>query len=134
VPAVHNKTTGNNNTATGATTLDDNTIGIENTATGVSALTSNTMGNNNTANGHNALSQNTTGNNNIALGDSAGTNLTTGSNNIDIGNAGVSSDSKAIRIGTAATQRKTFIAGISGATVASGVGVIVGNNGQLGTV
>src|SRR5439155_18798196 len=34
----------------------------------------------------------------------------------------------------AATQRKTFIAGISGATVASGVGVIVGANGQLGTV
>src|SRR5207245_2090914 len=28
----------------------------------------------------------------------------------------------------------TFIAGIRGATVASGVGVIVGSNGQLGTV
>ena len=32
------------------------------------------------------------------------------------------------------TQRKTFIAGIHGATVANGVGVIVGTTGQLGTV
>jgi Chaperone of endosialidase len=33
-----------------------------------------------------------------------------------------------------ATQQATFIAGIRGATVVSGVGVIVGTNGQLGTV
>src|SRR5205814_3797987 len=38
------------------------------------------------------------------------------------------------RIGTVGTQTATFIAGISGATVASGVGVIVGSNGRLGTV
>src|SRR5207244_10776808 len=36
--------------------------------------------------------------------------------------------------GTAGTQTNTFIAGISGATVPSGVGVIVGSNGQLGTM
>src|SRR6266581_6647000 len=64
----------------------------------------------------------------------AGMNLTTGNANIDIGNVGVAAESRTIRIGTAGTQRKTFIAGISGATVASGVGVIVGSNGQLGTV
>src|SRR5439155_7329872 len=58
----------------------------------------------------------------------------TGSNNIDIGNLGVARDSRRIRIGTAGTQTNTFIAGISGATVPSGVGVIVGSNGQLGTV
>jgi hypothetical protein len=39
-----------------------------------------------------------------------------------------------IRIGKSGTQQKTFIAGISGKTVASGVGVIVGSSGQLGTV
>jgi len=39
-----------------------------------------------------------------------------------------------IRIGKQGTQTGTFIAGIRGATVASGVGVIVGTNGQLGTV
>src|SRR4029077_13096176 len=31
-------------------------------------------------------------------------------------------------------QQKTFIAGISGKTVASGVGVIINSQGQLGTV
>ena len=68
------------------------------------------------------------------MGVSAGINLTTGSNNIDIGNAGVAGESNTIRIGTAGTQTATFIAGITGATVPGGVGVIVGNNGQLGTV
>ena len=63
-----------------------------------------------------------------------GINLTSGSNNIDIGNPGLVGESKRIRIGTAGTQKATFIAGISGATVPNGVGVIVGSNGQLGTV
>jgi hypothetical protein len=62
-------------------------------------------------------------------------NLTTGSNNIYIGNLGSSaSESGKIRIGTTGTQRATFIAGISGATVANGVGVIIDSNGHLGTV
>ena len=77
---------------------------------------------------------NTTGSSNIALGASAGQNLTTGSNNIDIGNAGVAGESNTIRIGTVGTQTNTFIAGISGVTVAGGVGVIVDTNGHLGTV
>jgi uncharacterized coiled-coil protein SlyX len=57
-----------------------------------------------------------------------------GSDNIDIGNAGVAGESKTIRIGTTGTQARTFIAGLSGVTVAGGVGVIVGTNGKLGTV
>jgi hypothetical protein len=92
------------------------------------------MGRNNTATGLNALHSNTTGGSNIALGFNAGGNLTTGSNNIDIGALGVAGDAGKIRIGKQGTQNGTFIAGISGATVASGVGVIVGSNGQLGTV
>jgi hypothetical protein len=36
--------------------------------------------------------------------------------------------------GTTGTQKATFIAGISGVTVPSGVGVIVGTDGKLGTV
>jgi len=43
-------------------------------------------------------------------------------------------ESRAIRIGATGTHAKTFIAGISGATVPDGVGVIVGANGKLGTV
>ena len=68
------------------------------------------------------------------MGDNAGQNLTTGSNNIDIGAPGVAGEANTIRIGKSGTQKKTFIAGIRGATVASGVGVIVGTTGQLGTV
>ncbi len=83
-----------------------------------------------------ALENNVSGNNNVGLGYLAGQNLTTGSNNIDIGanvlgNAG---EANTIRIGKSGTQQKTFIAGISGKTVASGVGVIVNSSGQLGTV
>jgi uncharacterized coiled-coil protein SlyX len=58
---------------------------------------------------------------NIALGSNAGANLTTGSNNIDIGNRGVAGDAAKIRIGKVSTQTATFIAGIHGVTVASGV-------------
>jgi hypothetical protein len=85
------------------------------------------------ADGFDALFHNTTGSNNTALGTSAGQNLTTGSNNIDIANSGVAGEAAKIRIGTVGTQKATFIAGIRGVTVAGGVGVIVGTNGQLGT-
>jgi hypothetical protein len=76
---------------------------------------------------------NTTGSFNIALGDNAGFNLTTGSNNIDIGNVGVAGEAKTIRIGKQGTQTATFIAGINGATVPTGVAVIVDGSGHLGT-
>jgi hypothetical protein len=91
------------------------------------------MGANNTATGRNALANNSTGNNNIALGASAGSNLTTGSNNVDINNRRMTGESNTIRIGTTGIQTTTLIAGISGATVPTGVAVIVGANGHLGT-
>src|SRR5439155_24392422 len=75
-----------------------------------------------------------TGASNIAIGYLAGTNLITGSNNIDIDSAGVAGESARIRIGTKGTQKATFIAGISGVTVAGGVGVIIDTSGHLGTV
>ena len=78
---------------------------------------------------------NHTGSSNIAVGSQAGANLTTGSNNIDIG-ASLAMRERLTQSGSvrSGTQRKTFIAGIRGATVANGVGVIVGTTGQLGTV
>jgi hypothetical protein len=132
--ALYSNTTGDANTAIGYQALVQNTTGGNNTATGFEALVNNTIGINNTASGVDALLNNTSGNSNIALGASAGSALTTGSNNIDIGNAGVAGESKHIRIGISGTQTKAFIAGISGATVPGGVEVIVGTNGQLGTV
>jgi Chaperone of endosialidase len=132
--ALFHNTIGTNNTATGGAALFSNTTGTNNTATSFEALFTNTTGSNNTACGELALENNTNGSSNIGLGFLAGSNLTTGSNNIDIGAPGVAAEANTIRIGKSATQKKTFIAGIRGVTVASGVGVIVGSSGQLGTV
>jgi hypothetical protein len=134
VQALYNNTIGSENTAQGYSVLYSNTSGGNNTAQGFQALYSNTTGGSNTAVGLNALFANTTGNNNIALGFGAGLNRTTGSNNIDIGNAGAAGKSNVIRIGTNGTQKNTYIAGISGVTVAGGVGVIIDSGGHLGTV
>jgi Chaperone of endosialidase len=149
--ALYSSATGGQNTAAGYQALQFNTIGSANTATGDSALFSNTTGNSNTAigfdallnnrtgegntaDGQGALLQNTTGANNIALGASAGSNLATGSNNIDIGALGAAGESNTIRIGKAGVQKTAYMQGIRGATVASGVTVIVGTDGHLGTV
>jgi hypothetical protein len=130
--ALDENAVGNNNTATGYLALSHNIAGY-NTASGAYALWDNTTGIGNTAIGNDSLQNNTIGNNNIALGDSAGVNLTTGSNNIDIGNVGGAGESSTIRIG-GSSQTGTFIAGISGATVPGGIGVIVDSSGHLGTV
>jgi len=124
----------NFNTAEGTDALFSLTTGLYNTALGFNVLYYNTTGNNNTASGSEALSSNTTGSNNIALGMSAGSNLTTGSNNIDIGSKGLAGEANTIRIGKNGTQTTTHIAGISGVTVAGGVGVIIDANGHLGTM
>ena len=132
--ALLSNITGSQNTADGVQALQSNLEGNANTASGFYALISNQYGNHNTAVGFSALYSNTTGNNNIAVGVSAGTNLTTGCGNIDIGNGGVAGESKTIRLGTNQTHRATFIAGINGATVAEGVGVVIDSSGHLGTV
>src|SRR5438132_1413401 len=131
--ALFSNTTGGGNTATGSDALYSNTTGNYNTASGQGSLLSNTTGRNNTADGQNALHNNTTGSFNMALGENAGFNLTTGSNNIEIGNRGVAGEAKTIRIGKQGTQTATFIAGVSGATVPTGVAVIVDSSGHLGT-
>src|SRR5262249_46794038 len=123
---------GSNNTAVGQGAAISND-GNDNAAVRFRALLINSTSNDNTAVGSNALITTTTSNN-IGLGFEAGQNLTTGSNNIDIGNPGVAGESNTIRIGQQGTQNGTGIAGIYGATVASGVGVIVGPNGRLGTL
>jgi hypothetical protein len=152
--ALNENTTGSYNTANGTNALRYNTTGKYNTATGGNAmvfgngqnnsaygfesLQNNATGNNNTAIGFDALFNNNSGSNNLALGYQAGLNFTTGSNNIVIG-AGVlggSGDANKIRIGKQGTQTATYIAGISGKTVASAsaVAVFVDSTGKLGTV
>jgi trimeric autotransporter adhesin len=126
-------TTGSFNTANGDDALLSNINGNDNTASGDSALLNNTTGTNNTAIGAFALQHNRTGSNNVALGFGAGENLTTGNRNIDIGNPGVAREANTIRIGRVGDQAATFIAGISGATVPTGVPVVVDTDGHLGT-
>ncbi len=125
---------GNENVVVGHFAMYNDEGSQQNVALGNSALHGNFTGINNTALGYSALYGVTTGDNNIGIGIMAGNNLTTGSNNIDIANLGVAGESKTIRIGTKATHRATYIAGISGATVAGGVGVVIDQSGHLGTV
>ena len=125
------------NTAEGDYALFNLTRGTRNTAIGFQALNTNTTGGNNTAIGFFALQDNTTGRNNIALGYSAGI-FTAGDNNIHIGNVGAE-ESDTIRIGTVAGhgirdfQSNTYIAGISGVTIAGGVPVVIDAAGHLGS-
>ena len=134
VQSLYSYTTGSFNTADGYRALYNNTTGHDNTATGNGSLLQNTTGINNTAAGSDALGKNTTGSYNVALGFQAGIDLTTGGRNIDISNRGLAGESNTIRIGRVQDQTATFIAGISGATVANGVGVIIDTNGRLGTI
>jgi len=125
------------NTATGDYALFNLTTGTRNTAIGFQALNTNTTGGKNTAIGFFALQDNITGKNNIALGYAAGV-FTAGDNNIHIGNVGAQ-ESDTIRIGTVAGrgirefQSNTYIAGISGVTIAGGVPVIIDADGHLGS-
>jgi hypothetical protein len=132
--ALYDNTTGFNNTSSGEQALFANRTGSSNTAAGFDSLLSNTTGNSNTAVGGGALFKNSTGSSNIAVGTGAGINVTTGSNNIEIGNAGLSGEMADIRIGTSGDQTNTYIAGISGVTVAGGIEVIVDSKGHLGTM
>ncbi len=147
--AMASNTTGALNTAIGVNALFENISGSTNVAVGYGALNKNKTGGFNTAIGVSALERskgssntvigwiagsNIRGDSNIVLGTAAGLDLTVGSNDIDIGNRGVVGESNTIRIGTQGAQTATFIAGISGATVAGGVTVVVDANGQLGTL
>jgi trimeric autotransporter adhesin len=132
--ALFFNSSGSNNTAHGVNALLSNINGVNNAAHGAFALQNNKGGGNNTALGFQALKGNVGGSNNIAVGSNAGANLTSGSNNIDIGNAGIAGESGRIRIGTAGKQTDTLIAGIYGKTIASGVQVIIGSGGKLGTI
>ena len=129
-----NNTTGTQNAATGYEAPSDSPTGNFNTANGYHALKRNTTGTSNTAVGNEALSQNTTATNDIALRFGAGNKLTSGDSNIEIGSFGTPGETRTIRVGRQGTQRATFIAGITGETVAGGVGVIIDTNGHLGTV
>ena len=74
----------------------------------------------------------TTGGSDLYLGFDAGFYNTTGSNNVYLANGGVDGESNTTRIGGG--QQSTYIAGIYGVTMGSGVSVYINSNGQLGTL
>ncbi len=156
--ALRGNAEGSSNVADGYEALSSNMNGYENVAVGGSALQNNDDSEN-TAVGYSSMqgaygaTSNTAvgyatllicaGVNNTAIGFDAGSNVYTGSNNIYISdcnpNTGTSDDgtveSNIIRIGDESTQIATYIAGISGETVASNAQiVVVDSTGKLGTV
>jgi hypothetical protein len=125
--------TGSKNSAFGDFAMGNNTTGDDNAAFGQNALSSSSTGVGNTALGTRALNALGSGNSNIAIGREAGSSLNTNeSNDIYIGNQGVVGESNTLRVGSLGTQTKAFIAGVSGATLASGAAVFVNISGQLG--
>ena len=142
--ALYYNTTGYQNSASGGFSLYSNTTGPANTAAGAYSLYNNTTGYLNTASGYQALYFNTTGRNNIATGENAGLNLTTGSNTTSRSAITVlrpiqpmtwRGESNTIRIGEAATQTATYVAGIYGSasTSPSATLVYVDHTGHLVT-
>jgi trimeric autotransporter adhesin len=129
--ALFSNTTGVYNTANGSEALHGNITGSNNIAVGQGALYFHTAGDYNVAVGTAALGANRTGNQNIGIGFQAGQDLISGNDNIYIGSVAGNSESNTIRIGGG--QTRTVISGIRGATVAGGILVYVGSDGQLGT-
>lgn len=132
--ALNLNTTGHENTAAGGDSMASNQTGTYNAAVGWATLYGNASGNFNTAMGGGALPDVSSGSTNLGLGYHAGLNyLGAESNNVVLANSGVTGDSGVIRLGANGTQTKAFIAGIYGATSASGTWVMVNSSGQLGT-
>ncbi|HXK21815.1 MAG TPA: tail fiber domain-containing protein [Myxococcota bacterium] len=152
--ALGHNTLGRYNTAAGINALSFNTIASSNSAFGQNTLTnnyapsaccnsafgsgalqSNVSGSSNSAFGLGALGSNSSGARNVAVGQSAGANQTTGSDNLYLANSGVAAESGQIKIGTAGTHTRAFIAGIRGVTTvnANAIPVLIDSAGQLGT-
>ncbi len=130
---------GTNNVSIGANSLLNATTTVGSVGIGEQALQSVTTGQYNTAAGFSSLYQLITGDQNTALGKTSGGNYTGAeSSNIVIGHAGVLGESNKIRIGTDGTglglQNATFVAGITGVTVAASEPVAVASTGQLSSL
>ena len=138
-------TSGEENTAVGTNALESVTIGNCNVGIGVATLQDLISGSNNVAIGGvnvltTALGSIVTGSWNVGIGASSNAGAAAGSaytgaesSNIVIGNIGVNGESGVIRIGDA-SQTTCYIAGISGATSAGAVPVVINASGQLGTI
>ena len=135
--ALQNLTTGSQNTAFGASALQNNTIGGSNTASGYAALQSNTTGSDNTASGFGALAANSSGSTNTATGSRALFFNTTGVGNTASGHGALQNNtigSSNTALGDAALGSNTIgnaniaVGSAAGSTLTSG-----SNNIYLGS-
>lgn len=131
--SLQNCTSGQFNTAYGNVSGTNNSTGSRNTAIGYQSLNLNISDNDNTClgfrSGANIFSSG--GGNNIMIGSNTqGPNL--GSNNIYLNHQNTSNESNTIRIG-AGTETSFFAYGIRGATVPSGLAMLIGANNRAGT-
>jgi Chaperone of endosialidase len=139
VRALFGNTTGSQNVAVGSEAMKgaSNGSASANTAVGYYSLFDVSTGSANTALGYLSLQNVTTGSGNVAVGTGAGGQTTTGSNNLYLANpGGAAFENQTIRVGSAVTHTRAFVAGVSGVTtgLASAAAVMVDANGQLGTV
>ena len=137
--AMYNTQNGNFNTATGAEALWANVSGESNTANGSLALERNTSGSRNTAVGELTLFNSVDGDSNVAIGSRAGQKLIDGSFNIYIGaetteDVGAVTESNTIHLGAQGLHERAFIGGVRGVTANDAVPVLIGPDGQLGTI
>jgi hypothetical protein len=148
--ALQAQTLGSDNTAIGFNAMSTGTPGSGNTAIGSRSLLTGGASSYNVAIGYQAGNGQMGGRDNVLIGDNSGGFVTSGSQNVIIGAyagttgnmnvflgygvAGNLNESNTIRIGTLDNVTAAYIAGISGATSASGTAVMVNANGQLGTL
>jgi Chaperone of endosialidase len=139
--ALLNNTTGNHNTANGESALFKNSIGSSNTAVGSEALVNNTTGGLNTAYGSSALGSNSSGSSNTAIGLNALSSNTTGHDNTAVGlgaglNVITAHDTICIGNSGSDVSNSCFIGQIFGVTppLNDAVPVVIDSAGQLGTV
>lgn len=110
--------------------------GESNTLIGTFTGRAMTTGANNTVCGHHAGLEITTGGSNTLIGRGAGAAIKTGNQNILIGYdvfGDSATESNVVRLGKPIYITKCFLAGIYGATSASGVNVLINSSHQLGT-
>jgi hypothetical protein len=137
--ALASVTTGNSNTALGASSLINNTTGLNNVAVGYLSMAAVTTGDTNIALGNQSLQNFTTGNDNIAIGFASGSSYTGAeSSNILINNSGLMGETNTIRIGEqgsgAGQQDICYIAGVYAALPgATNEVMFVDNTGKLGS-
>jgi hypothetical protein len=136
---------GNSNTAVGATCMQfiQGGAAVLNTAVGFGALVNTAIapltGGQNTVIGASAGASITTGNSNTIVGQAAGAVLVSGSNSVILGQdsgGNITTASNVICINSVGGNDADtcWIGGIDGATAPAGSAVLIGANGQLGTI